>query len=854
MHPDSPRVRPDPDAGKLSQRARWRRVARAAALTGGGLAAALAAYLVVLIPLTPGIDDIRQARVAEPGTLLSADGKVLATYQREKQLPVTLAQVSKHVTDALIATEDRRFYDHSGVDLRRSVGAIWYTLSGDTQGGSTITQQLARNLFPEDIGRERSIHRKLKEVVTAYRIERVYDKQQILETYLNTAPFLYNVVGIEMAARTYFDTTAAQLDVLQSATLIGMLKGTSYYNPVLHPDRAQKRRNVVLAQMVKRGTLTPERYEALQQQPLDVQLNRQAAETGLAPHFAAHARKWLIDWADRNDYDLHADGLRVETTLDSKLQAAAMQALERQALSLQAVADVEWSASSSPVSSDALDPYVSAARRVDAFGHYWRSRPDAVSAFLRETPEYKQALAQGGGEAAALKRVGGDPALVQRLRREKTRLESGFVAIDPASGEVRAWVGGRDFGVQQFDHVAQATRQPGSTFKPFVYGAALERGLSPYRTYMDSAIEMRMGDGSVWRPTDVRPASGQSMTLRDGLVYSKNTITAQVMQDVGVKSVADLAKSMGVDRSPLDPVPSLALGTSPVTLLEMVSAYATIADQGSYRKPLYIRRITDRSGRVLAEFLPESPQRALSATAAIELIDMMRGVVTRGTGTQVRTRFGIVADIAGKTGTTQNNTDGWFILMHPQLVAGAWVGFDDQRVTMRSDRWGQGGRNAALVVGDFYKQVLQAKAIDVDAKFPPSRLPPPPPSVPALESQPDDWASVGEASASPLPSAPAYAPPYSPASMPVAPPQPVSRADAVRTKLVVVDQRRNDLLEALPAPGAGAGTGSGSSTGEGARATAPSRDAIDHMFQRTESMDGPREARPINLPPELRRE
>jgi penicillin-binding protein 1A len=282
---------------------------------------------------------------------------------------------------------------------------------------------------------------------------------------------------------------------------------------------------------------------------------------------------------------------------------------------------------------------------------------------------------------------------------------------------VRAWVGSRDFQRDHYDHVAQAERQPGSTFKPFVYGAALERGFSPERMYADGPVEIRLGDGRFWRPADMGGASGRPMSLRDGLVYSKNTITAQVMQDVGVNDIVALAKAAGVNRSKLDAVPSLALGTSPVTLLEMVASYGTIARGGEYREPIFIRSIKDREGRVLAEF-SKAPVRVMSEQTSTELIDMMRGVVSRGTGTAIKSQFRIVADIAGKTGTTQNNTDGWFILMHPNLVVGSWVGFNDARVTMRSDYWGQGGHSALLLVGDFFRAATAKGMLDVKASFP----------------------------------------------------------------------------------------------------------------------------------------
>ncbi len=691
-------------------------------------------YTIILIPFTPSIEDLRQIRISQPSELRSSDGHSLGRFSPIQQERIKLDRVSPHVIKALIATEDHRFYEHHGVDFKRTASAVLHTLTGDAQGGSTLTQQLARNLFPEEIGRSRNINRKLKEVITAFKIEHTYSKQQILETYLNTMPFLYNVFGIELAAKTYFDKSAAELNLLESATLVGMLKGTSYYNPVVNPERAVKRRNVVLGQMVKHQQLTEAQYKTLRDQPLQVRFQRPEEQFGLASHFAAHARKWLIEWADQHDYDLYSDGLIVHTTLDFSLQKAAVNAVERQADALQNIADVEWGRKAAGVASYATASYAQLRKKVEPFEHFWNTHGDMLDTFIRETPEYRKAIDQAEAPADALTRLKNDPAFIVRLRAAKTRLEAGFVALDPATGEVRAWVGSRDFQRDQFDHVAQAERQPGSTFKPIVYGAALEQGLSPDRQYLDSPVEIKAGDGTVWRPTDMSGSSGGTMSLRDGLVYSKNTITVQVMRDTGLPNVIKLARAVGVNQSKLDPVPSLALGTSPVTLLEMVSAYSTIAQEGAYRKPVFIKRITDRNGKVLAEFGSEST-RAMSAESAIELIDMMRGVVNRGTGQAVKTRFGIVADIAGKTGTTQNNTDGWFILMHPNLVAGSWVGFNDTRVTMRSNYWGQGGHNAILVVGDFFREALKTRLIDVKAEFPrPVRA-----VAPDDAPDPEDW-------------------------------------------------------------------------------------------------------------------
>jgi penicillin-binding protein 1A len=703
-------------------------------LLGTAGAIGLGAYIARLVPDTPSVTALLEARHAQPSILLSANGTQLATYSRGQQEHVTLDQISPYVIRALIATEDHRFYEHHGVDFGRSLAAVLHTASGATQGGSTITQQLVRNMFPEEIGRSRTIERKLREMITALKVERTYTKDQILETYLNTVPFLYNVVGIEMAARTYFDKSAAELDVLESATLIGMLKGTSYYNPILNPARAQQRRNVVLSQMVKRGVLPQAQYDALRDAPLRVSLHRQPDPLGIAPHFAAYVRKQLIEWAEQHDYNLYTDGLVIESTIDDSLQQAAEEAVDRQAKVLQNIADVEWSQRSPRVASFTPSAYAALHKRVEPFRYFWQEHAALLDSFIRESPRYRKAVAAGKPAAAVLARLKADGKFVARLRAAKTRLEAGFVAMDPASGEVKAWVGSRDFDIDQFDHVAQAERQPGSTFKPIVYGAALEQGLRPDRQYQDGPVTIHMTDGGIWRPTDMSGTTGQMMTMRDGLVYSKNTITAQVMQDAGLPSIIKLARAVGVNQSRLDPVPSLALGTSPVTLLEMVSAYSTIAQVGEYRKPVVVTRIRDRNGKVVAEFHAD-PQRAMSTGTATELIDMMRGVVRQGTGTTVKTRFNIVADIAGKTGTTQNNTDGWFILMHPDLVAGAWVGFNDPRVGLRSDYWGQGGHNAVLLVGDFFRDTLKAKLIDVKARFPqPKRLPPL-----MVQAPSDDW-------------------------------------------------------------------------------------------------------------------
>ena len=621
-------------------------------------------YVLLLIPFTPSVGDLRKVKSEVPSVLLASDGTVLAEYKRINRRWVTLNNISPNVINALIATEDRRFYQHHGIDFRRTAGAVLSTMSGQLQGGSTITQQLARNLYPEEIGRSATVNRKVKEAITAIKIEAVYSKAEILETYLNTVPFLYNAFGIEMAAQTYFDKSADRLDVLESATLIGMLKGTSYYNPVQNPKRSLQRRNLVLAQMVKTGKLEASRVEALSKRPLRLDFERQTEPLGPAPHVAQHLRKWLVSWADSRGFDIHADGLRVRTTLDAGLQKAANQAVARQLAQLQKLAD--------------------------------RGR-------------------KAGQESAVL--------------------QAGFLAIDPRNGAVRAWVGSRDFAQEQFDHVSQARRQPGSTFKPFVYGAAFIQGSSANDTLIDQPVAIKTLGGGVWAPTDATPPTYQAFRLRDGLAFSKNTITAQLMQQVGPAQVARLAQAAGVRQSPLDLVPSLALGTSPVTLAEMVASYGTIANGGYYMPPLMVAQVEDRSGQVLEAFAAvREKELAMPRAESLMLVDAMRGVIDQGTGSAIRQRYGLQADLAGKTGTTQDNTDGWFIMMHPQLVAGARVGFNDNSVTMGS--WGAGASSALPMVGDVFQQALRQRWIDPNLEFEiPRTRPSPPPEAPQPQPQ-----------------------------------------------------------------------------------------------------------------------
>lgn len=673
------------------------------------------------------IPDLASLRVGQHPDLglatvvYTADGEELTRFYRENRTWVQ--GLSPHVLEALVATEDRRFYTHRGVDWLRLVSSVWKTAQGQRQGGSTITMQLVRNFYPA-IGQAPTLKRKVLEIATALNIERVYLKHEILELYLNTVPFGFDAYGLEAASQTYFNKPSWHLNRVEAATLVGILKGNTRYNPVQNPDLSRRRRNVVLGQMVKYGDLDPAAFDSLRQVPLELDFNRQTLANSPAPYFAEYVRGWLEAWAAQQGFDLYADGLTVYTTLDSRLQRLAQAAVEEQTRGLQAIADYEWSRSASPFLGD--DPAIY--ERTMARGHrkpfqqFWRTHSSLLDEHLRRTPRYKKGLQQGITPESLYVHLSQDQAFVDSLQAVLTRLEAGFVGIDPSTGHVLAWVGGRSFEQDQYDKVAYARRQPGSTFKPFLYAAALEAGRAPDEPMLDSVQTYAVPngkEGETWTPTNAGGgASGDTLLLREGLVFSKNTITAQLMNDMGPQWVAHIARKMGF-KSDLDEVPSLALGTSEVTLLELVSSYTPFATNGHFRDPIAVTRIEDRNGRVVASFASEV-QQVLSRFTAYEILSMMRDVVDRGTGVRIRSGFGIQADVAGKTGTTQNGADGWFVMLHPRLMMGAWVGFNDRQVTFRSDFWGQGGHNALYIVGDFFQRALASRLYRGNTMF---RLP-----------------------------------------------------------------------------------------------------------------------------------
>jgi len=669
-------------------------------------ALAVGTYVLSFADEMPSLQQIENPNFKLATIAYTADHKELARYARQNRSWVRFDQISPHVINALVAGEDHRFYNHWGIDHIRTLAIPYHILLGDPQGGSTITQQLARNLYNEQIGRRVTVERKLKEMVTAVQLEQRYTKPEIIEMYLNTVEFGNNAFGIEAAARTFFGKKATELNELESATLVGMQKAITYYNPVRNPENAQRRRNVVLKRMVDLGYLPRAFYDAHKENPVEALYHSSEITASLAPYFAEYVRNWMGEWAEKNNFNLYTDGLIVYTTLDSRLQELAQQAVDHQMEGLQAVVDYEWSRAGNYYLGGETALYL---KKTDyqPFAHFWESEHDLVDSFMRETARYRSLKKQNMSTAQALASLRENTAFTDSLRTAKTRLEAGFVSIDPRTGYVKTWVGGRNLAKDWYDHVAKAKRQPGSTFKPFVYTAAIYNGWSPYYMLRDSTFTYVDTAGNVWQPQNSGEMTGRMVTLREGLAHSKNTITGQLILEVGPSEVVFFAKRMGIE-SPLDEVPSLALGVSDVTLLEMTSAYSTLANGGLRYKPTAVTRIEDRNGNVLYEATP-APTEALSEATAYTVVDMMRGVIQEGTGIRINNQFKLGDyDLAGKTGTTQNSADGWFIMMHPDLVTGAWVGFNDRRITFRTEWWGQGAHNALFIVGDFFKAATEA--------------------------------------------------------------------------------------------------------------------------------------------------
>jgi penicillin-binding protein 1A len=627
----------------------------------------------------PTLDQLENPHPEMATRIISADGEPIDQFYIKNRTTVKLREVPKALIDALIATEDRDFYAHWGVDIWGTFRAVWkdvVTLS-PRQGASTITQQLARNLY---LSQEKTALRKLQEAISAVQIERSHTKNEILEMYLNVCYLGRGAYGVAVASQVYFAKDVSKLTPAQCAFLVGILKGPENYDPEDNYDRAIARRNTVVENMVDAGYLEAGKAEKMKQEPIKVQ--PQKGYQGIAPHFVEMVRQELSKKPELAGYDLYRDGLVVYTTLNADMQRAANRALDEHiSFAQKEYVDKPWKW---PQHKELLDSLVTNA--------------------IRHHGDYK--TAEGDADKAKIaKKLRADQKFIDSVKKADLRLQASFVCIDPKTGQILAMIGSSNYREDRYglNRVTQIIRQPGSAFKPFVYASCFEKGYTPESIVSNEQIEMKDGD-KIWRPKNSGGEVGGAMPIKTAIQFSVNLCAIHaILEMTNARDVVALAKRMGV-KSNLVPAPSLALGTSDVSPLEITSAFSVFANNGIRAVPYYILRVEDRNGKVLYRSKPEF-EYVFDQKIAQMMTTCLQSVVESGTASRIRNWFSYPA--AGKTGTTQSYADAWFVGYTPHYVAGVWVGFDDKRVTFTSAN-GQGGRAAAPIWGRFMKYAYQA--------------------------------------------------------------------------------------------------------------------------------------------------
>ena len=690
----------------------------------------------------PPLDELQNPKNRFATEVFSSDMQSLGRfYRKENRVGVTYDQISPYMIDALIATEDARFYNHTGVDAKGLTRAI--LMLGRAGGGSTITQQLAKQLWSPRANNifERALQKPIEWVI-ATKLERLYSKEEILTMYLNQFDFLYNAVGVKSAAQVYFSTTPADLKIEEAATLVGLCKNPALYNPIRRPDRALARRNTVLGQMCKYDYITPEVRDSLQALPIDIKYQSVDHKQGLAPYFREYLRgvltakqpkasnypEWnkqqyeidLKQWKenplygfcnknhkpDGTPYDLYQDGLRIYTTIDSRMQQYAEEAVNEHIQALQKDFYKEKKGKSyAPFSRDLS-----------------REEIDGImNRAMRQTDRYR-AMKKDGKSETEIREAFNMPVEMRvfsyngmidtvmtpldSIRWNKYFLRCGFMSMDPHTGAVKAYVGGPNFAQFQYDMVNTGRRQIGSTVKPYLYTLAMDEGMWPCDSTVNDSVTLIDGNGVRWTPRDTHVKNrGEMVTLNWGLQQSSNWITAYLMSLYTPEQLVRLMRSFGIEGQ-LDPVVSICLGPCEVSVKEMVDAYTTFPNKGIRVEPLYVTRIEDNNGNVLATFTPKTYE-IISETTAYKMIYMLRNVMDHGTGVRARLRYGLKAPMGGKTGTSQNNSDGWFVGFTPSLVSGVWVGGEDRSIHFDRMALGQGA-NMALPIFSLYMQKVYA--------------------------------------------------------------------------------------------------------------------------------------------------
>ncbi|HEX7583684.1 MAG TPA: transglycosylase domain-containing protein [Prolixibacteraceae bacterium] len=699
----------------------------------------------------PSFEDIENPESLLASEVVSSDGIVMGKYFKENRSFINYNEFSPNILNALVATEDVRFFKHSGIDLRGLFRVVKGILISDTNsgGGSTISQQLAKMLFPRDVldNKLQLIFRKFKEWVIAVKLEKSYTKEEILTMYLNKYDFLNLAVGVKSAASIYFNTTPDALRIEQAAMLVGMAKNSSLYNPVRRPELTLQRRNVVLSQMRKNGFISKDVFQSLKALPLGLDYHKVDFKTGLAPYFREYLRQamnadkpvrsdyraWQIqkyredsvDWAsnplygwcnknkkaDGTPYNLYRDGIRIITTIDSRMQRYAEEAVNKHLKynlqpgfnkHLRALKNRPFS---NDLTTDAVEGIMDQSikqteryRLAKLNGKSW----DEIRKIF-DVPVEMTVFSYKGDRDTTM-------TPIDSLRYYFSILRSSFMSMETKTGQVKAYVGGPDYRHFMYDMVKGGKRQIGSTVKPFLYTLAMQNGMSPCSKVPNVKQQFILPDGAIWEARNSSPTKfdDKMVTLKWGLAHSVNQVSAWVLKQFNPQSVADIMKKMGV-YSPIDPVPSMFLGTSDVTLYEMVGAYGTFGNKGVFTQPIFVTRIEDRHGNVISTFKPEKHD-AIDEQTAYLMVDLMRGVVDAGSGGRLRWNpnyGGFKGQIAAKTGTTQNHSDGWFIGVTPELVNGSWTGGELRSIHFEDMQSGQGA-NMALPIWGYYMRKVYA--------------------------------------------------------------------------------------------------------------------------------------------------
>ena len=690
----------------------------------------------------PPLDELQNPKNKFATEVFSSDMQSLGRfYRKENRVGVTYDRISPYMIEALIATEDARFYSHTGVDAKGLTRAI--LLLGRAGGGSTITQQLAKQLWSPRANNifERALQKPIEWVI-ATKLERLYSKEEILTMYLNQFDFLYNAVGVKSAAQVYFSTTPADLKIEEAATLVGLCKNPALYNPIRRPEKALARRNTVLGQMCKYDYITPEVCDSLQALPIEIKYQSVDHKQGLAPYFREYLRgvltakqpkasnypewnkqqyeidmkQWkenpLYGFCNKNHkpdgmpYDLYQDGLRIYTTIDSRMQQYAEEAVNEHIQALQKDFYKEkkgksYAPFSRDLSREEIDGIMN--RSMRQTDRYRTMKKDGKSETeIREafnTPVEMRVFSYNGMIDTTM-------TPMDSIRWNKYFLRCGFMSMDPHTGAVKAYVGGPNFAQFQYDMVNMGRRQIGSTVKPYLYTLAMDEGMWPCDSTVNDSVTLIDGNGVRWTPRDTHVKNqGQMVTLNWGLQQSSNWITAYLMSLYTPEQLVRLMRSFGIEGQ-LDPVVSICLGPCEVSVKEMVDAYTTFPNKGIRVEPLYVTRIEDNNGNVLATFTPKTYE-IISETTAYKMIYMLRNVMDHGTGVRARLRYGLKAPMGGKTGTSQNNSDGWFVGFTPSLVSGVWVGGEDRSIHFDRMALGQGA-NMALPIFSLYMQKVYA--------------------------------------------------------------------------------------------------------------------------------------------------